>query len=680
MSPETNANMPDNLESSVDIAEETNSALSDLAADVLQPLTDVPAKIEAIKQETGQDLEKLQQEILDTAIADTKKNIEEYSQKMEGLTEAEKITEAELYELLQKAMETAIGSTEELAKYSTLLGLKQISGIAELAGKDDDIYLDEEEMLQSTYDENVDPHTQLDSHVLSVFSEYSSEMEAVTSPEELKTFLLEKWDEVRTLLVQKYAPKTEKTAHETSMKMGDEGMMAGLQGLISQVPGNHTELDKFYNAIAFVGGFVDDGEYVDRDGRLNEAKADQAIRTQIDLICEKATPETFNEYKEATKELTKTQQNEKKETLLKSIPENFQGSEFERKYTVYIEQSFINKNWIPKGFDEWLVERPKPGGIGGMLDSLKVLIAQSGLGKFFKDIFGKGSWIGSLLGYGEKKEDKKEVAEGEEKPEEKKKRIEKEDKIIEELQEPSKWDDVNISGIKKKDFLGTGTELSEENRKHLEILQKALNATPGTILAVARTKGLTIESIKTLDEMGEKVIFSAENESFTIKGDLDKTPYELNDTDITKAKEVVPKDDIEAILGKDFAKRFDVEKLPDGLFKSGEKTSDNLHKSVQYLLKLPNTVWGKYKFTEKDCELLAEKIKSGAIHEDLFILDRDNDFDVLQADGTTKEVDRKTKRDVIQIDGTTNKWAFWDPWDVRVENIETLMAWLKHNI
>jgi hypothetical protein len=559
-------------------------------------------KTEADKKILESELATEMKGLLTTAIVDTKKNIKKYADALEEMPTTDEgiIQESELYEELLAAIIASGGTEAELPTYTQLLGLKPVSSAEELFTLDsDDTFLDKDEMVQSTYDETVDTESGLDSHVMSVFREYPDEVQLLNSPEELQQFLLSKWETVALpILRQKYAPAVSKSANEKVFSAGSSATGSGLEGFVSTKSVAQSELDAFYNAIAEVGGSVDDSFFLDKNGRLNEAEATSAIEEQVSKICGKIDPTQFEQYKQAIilPEAGSEQMGKKMAQWLEAVPEKFRGSDFEKKYTVYLEKSVKDRKY-PKGFEEWLAERPKPGGIGGWIDTIKLLFTQSGLGKLLMDWFGEDTWIGKLIGLGDEDTKEDEVEDEAFKNQTTYTnplafKYVKDYVLIEELSSLDKWEGVSIKDINKDNL--------SAHKKELTDIKLILESTDPTMM-LARKKGLTLDTLKKLNSMKESVILVPGKELFTLKGDIKKKEYTITNEGIGEASTLVETlnpdaSDGETLLGAEYAAKFNLDKeFPSNAFTdSNDKKFDTLQPALKSLLKLDSKFWGTF--------------------------------------------------------------------------------------
>lgn len=556
---------------------------SDVHSDVLNPLqkvVDIAADHkEQLAKVTGEELVALTEEldaemirVFNEMIADTEKNIKEYAQLLNdpGIVDRNKIEETELYEMLIAAL-AIVGKTtpEDVTFFLNKLGLKPATDLDEFVELDDNDELDQGEMPQSTYDETVTGDIPLNKQIQSVFLEYSDQIRAYTPPiesfEDLKNFLSGKILIALVALSDKYTPK------ESTMEKGaftgasqSESPLGGIADLFMS-EGTESELGKFYNAL-LVGGAVDESKFFDKSGKYNETFARIAMETQIANIFEETNISTtaFESYKSLLNppKWDTPEGDLKTADFLEGVPEGFRGSDFEDDYELYIQKSLKN-NKYPKDFNEWLSERPKPGGIMAIFDQLKLMMARSGLGKLISDFLGEDNWLTNIFG-GKKEE--------EEKSDDFKKQTRytnpkayeygKNQMNREELEDPAKWEDVQISGIEMKE--DGKPNLSSFTPDKLVILKDVLESDNCTF---AKTKDLTLDELVWIKD---NVTTRAED-SFTVTNGDDTNTFAYTPEGIIAAKECIKEISIEGQIGLEYVDYFSEGfALPDKAFTDTE--------------------------------------------------------------------------------------------------------------
>lgn len=577
--------------------------------DVLEPLRqveeEVNKKVDELKElakgtqveinefdETS--LEGVKKAVLNIQVQKAEEKMREYAQEIKTDPERLKINESELYQTLTAAIIAGGGTEEDLPYYLNMLGMKPAKSASELFDLDANFKVDEAEMLEVTHNKEADPQTGLNSLVTSVFNDYQEDMrkENVTTKDGLRTVLLSKMPRALELLNRKYT-STKKGEKRLADIEPERGMGKQISNLFSLKPNEQTELDIFYNAL--FGGKIDEKPLLD-NGRLNKIRATELFSQKIEQICGEFDESLASQYQEMIKvpKWGTPESNKKMFDLLESVPEEFQGGPFEKKYEKYAEDSIKKDNCVPKGFQEWLSKRPKPSGIGGVIDTIQLLFAQSGLGKLLKDFFGKDSWIGRILGLSDEKEKKMNEEEKQKMDEagvknptawEYKKDIAK----MESLQKNPKWGEVLIEGITKENV--------GEFPKEIDAITSILNSQEET-MDIARKKGLTLDTLKKLDGMSASLVLVTGKELFTLKGDKDKKEYTINNEGIGAASSVVESidenaEELDQILGEHSGKFSLTDQFPiNTLFTdSNDKRFATLQPALQSLLGLNSKFW-----------------------------------------------------------------------------------------
>lgn len=584
--------------------------------DVLQPLHEVEEKVnekikelkdaaaatnEEFKEFDENDLAPMKKIVLNEQIDKAKENMIEYAEEIKTDPARLKINETELHKTLISAIIAGGGTEADLPIYLEALGMKPAKNATELFEFDDDYEVDEEDMLEVTHNKEADPQTGLNSRVTSVFYDYQKDLKNITTRDEFRSVLLAKIPKALELLDRKYLPAKEQTT--LSQIEPGKNMGENIKEMISFKPSEQTELDVFYNAI--FGGAIDEKALLDGNGRLNKITARELFSQKIEQICSEFDESQAGQYQKMIEvpEWGTADSNQKMSDLLDAIPEDFYGSSFAKKYEKYAEDSINLYKKAPKGFQEWLGERPKPSGIGGIVDTIQLLFTQAGLGKLLKDFFGADSWIGRLLGVSDEEEQKMEDAEklkmkeaGIKNPAawEYKKDIAK----LEDLQANPNWENVSIKNITKENV---GTFPDE-----VDAIKSILDSTEPT-MNLARNKDFTLDTLKKLDEMKESLILIPDKELFTLKGDMDKKEYTITESGIAEASVMAETLDANTtdvdVLG-DYADKFSLKKeLSDDAFTDlSDKRFATLQPSLQDLLTLDSKLWGSYKITDIDME------------------------------------------------------------------------------
>ena len=620
----------------------------------LQPLRDLqsdPKETLNILKQTKEELNTVGNEAaeaakieLDAVLAETKENI----------AAASDIPEAELLVLIDDVIKDLGGyvSREELMND---LGLKGIVDNSEFINLDEDAVISDAELIGGGSPENNDDGEVTDNgfnkDVKSVFDEYWQELKTVESVDKLEEFLLVKMEEALTEIENKYKPKeaakTSPSVHSEAFGGGQSssfGNLAGLGEMFSSEGTEDTPLSKFYKAILYKSSVNEKAFFV--NGKFDRLSAKGAMETQIGMLIEemkKPGSKTFEQYKaELTPPKPGTPKAIKREAdLIEGIPENFRRSSFEDNYHKYI-QTCIKNEKPAKSFDEWLVERPKPGGIMGMFDQIKVLFASSGLGKWLKDIFGADSWITNLFGGKEEAEEAEDADfdEQKDKPDgysnRKAYEIMKDQVKIKELSDATKWEGVAIEG-----FIGLTEDALQEKIGTLkpedkDVLKNVLNASASenSVLVMARAMTFDLPLLTKLDGIKGNIEHKAGENSFTLNDDPSKTPYTITVDGITKAANDVATlvKDAEGFAGHEEQVE-DVSNWSEDAFAGSERIFANLQPALKGLLKLDAKYWEEFKLDKAKVEkFLDAMVGTGSM---VYTSKFKNEEGAFKADGTS---------------------------------------------
>ena len=578
----------------------------------LQPLQNVlderEKELEKIQNLTGEELQEKQTEIeqdvsqkLKDAIPEVRANISAFIKAQENIPDDEKIKESELVLLLDEIVDEMGGedypSRDELMEQ---LGLKTTTSNSEFFNIDENYNLSKEEVRQETYDETVKGPSSLKRDILSVFHEYGKEMETVSSAEQLGDFLRTKWNSVRSLLILQYTKTETGSSNTSAFKEKQEGGMIS-KLLPSQSIAQNTDLEKFFDAIQEVGGDVDPDVWVNNNGELNQATMEQDVERQIQILVQSAQNENLSSYRKAvldkdlaTEEGLTKKGHELASQLLENVPENFHNTKFEKEYEAYIENT-AKKGERAKEFDEWLEERPKQGGIGGIIESLSLLLAKSGLGKIFKQFFGADSWIGKLFG-AEESDEEKEDDERFKGSQYKNRRAYEHSKLAEGMVSKSdieslSWEKVKISDIPmKEDGTPNLSNLVPDDFPKVKTVLKSDKC------EFAKTKGFSIADLLWLDAN----ISVRDADTFTVKNGEEESSFGYTAEGLAEAKKCVEEVDVAKQIGEEYSDYFE-EALPDEAFTSSTQSYETLQPALKSLLNLDkNEFWKGYQVTPSD--------------------------------------------------------------------------------
>ncbi len=583
---------------------------------------------------------------LDAALTATKENIKDNL----GI-----IPETDVIMILDDVIKEIGGSREALMQG---LGLKGIADNSEFINLDEDAVISEAELLgggSAGNEEGEESNDGFNKDVESLINEYWDEIKTIPSIDKLEEFLLVKMEEALTELENKYNEKeeikTNPSAHSDFVGGGQSSLLGGLGGGLGEMlssEGTDTPLSKFYKAILYKSSVNEKALF--HNGKFDRILAKGVLETQIGILIgemEKPGSKTFEQYKtKLTPVEPGTPAAEKREAdLIEGVPENFRRSSFEDNYHKYIQTCIKNKK-PAKSFDEWLVERPKPGGIMGMLDQIKVLFASSGLGKWLKDIFGEDSWITNLFGGEEATEDAEDAAFDKQKDtadgysNRKAYEIMKDQIKIKELSDPKKWGGVFIAGFTGLTVEALQTKISGLDDSKKVVLGNVLNATDGTILAMARKKDFDLPLLTKLNGITGDIEHKVGESSFTLTNDPSNTPYTITVNGITKAVSDAASLVEETEGLEDYEDKIDdinkISNWSDEAF-NGEKKLDNLQPALKGLLSLKADYWKDgFKLTKDNVDkFLKAMARTGSMiytsnfenREDVFV-ESDDSFSV----------------------------------------------------
>ena len=590
-------------------------------------------ELEARKKEMNIELARDIAHELKDAMSEFKENLKSYMEVLGNTPDKEKLMEKDVEEILAK-LEKEFGLTA--SEIMEMLGLKESTDDNEHLSEEDviteeinpDVMSVETDIADATGVKSVD----LDKHVMSVYKEYSKEdMAKISTPEEFAKFLQGKWQEVRPTLIKEYAIQPEQQT-ESAFTGKQKGLLEKFMPMNSEV--KNPELQKFFHAIQEVGGEVDPDTWVE-NGELNQAVMDQQIEMQIQTLGKKAGKQDLELYKKASSnenlsadgELTKLGYETAAE-YIEEIPDKMQKTKFAKEYQAYVENKLKEKE-IPKPFDEWLEERPKAGGIEGIMDTVKLLLAKSGLTDILKNFFdfSADSWVGRLLGAEKTDEEKEDNQEFEKQEKYKNKNAweyAQKAKTFENAEKIQKldWTGIKIDGI---DMGADGKpDLKDITPDDLVILEAIVNKEKPSALVQARTAGLSLEDLIWMHD-NDSDITPTNEKSFVITGS-DKI-FKYTEAGLEQAQEILSGDGkIIKQVGK-HAKKFE-EKLPSKAFVSADENFENLQPAMQSLLGLPERYWGDYVFTPEKLDIfLAAMGESGGLFYTKYFRNIDDAFE-----------------------------------------------------